>query len=286
MRCFYNARHYDLEIGRFVTADTVTDGPGTIKGWNRYMYVGGNPIMYKDPTGHHGLIGDFLSELLRQTTVNEFGMRTAKIPDEAMVHVEEINNEDGTTEYQVERGHADGANSLPNATRRGTGNPVPNLAYGEIGKENMQAITPRGDRASLVDNAGLAMFIVCTLNCSPTDNIDDATFELIRINTVSWGAEDMGNPTRYIEYERFPLDDDLKVTTKIADESGYFINNDYPTGNGAGGTRPVPPAAYGVNYFNPFIVIDVQPNDQGVTHEHKDFWHPYPSFNKKVVDPE
>ncbi|MES0491849.1 MAG: RHS repeat-associated core domain-containing protein [Leptospirales bacterium] len=51
---YYNARHYDPEIGRFVTADTVTDGPGTIKGWNRYMYVGGNPIMYKDPTGHEG----------------------------------------------------------------------------------------------------------------------------------------------------------------------------------------------------------------------------------------
>ncbi|MES0492116.1 MAG: RHS repeat-associated core domain-containing protein [Leptospirales bacterium] len=49
---YYNARHYDPEIGRFVTADSVTDGPGTIKGWNRYMYVGGNPIMYKDPTGH------------------------------------------------------------------------------------------------------------------------------------------------------------------------------------------------------------------------------------------
>ena len=49
---FYNARHYDPEIARFVTADTVTDGPMTVKGWNRYMYVGGNPIMYKDPTGH------------------------------------------------------------------------------------------------------------------------------------------------------------------------------------------------------------------------------------------
>jgi len=49
-----NARHYDPEIARFVTADTVTDGPETIKGWNRYMYVGGNPIMHKDPTGHFG----------------------------------------------------------------------------------------------------------------------------------------------------------------------------------------------------------------------------------------
>jgi len=54
---FFNARHYDPEIARFVTADTVTDGPMTVKGWNRYMYVGGNPIMYKDPTGHTGESG-------------------------------------------------------------------------------------------------------------------------------------------------------------------------------------------------------------------------------------
>ena len=28
------------------------DGVNTTAGWNRYMYVRGNPIMYKDPTGH------------------------------------------------------------------------------------------------------------------------------------------------------------------------------------------------------------------------------------------
>jgi RHS repeat-associated protein len=59
---FYNARHYDPEIGRFVTADTVIDGEekdenGKIirsdpLGWNRYLYCKGNPIIYKDPTGH------------------------------------------------------------------------------------------------------------------------------------------------------------------------------------------------------------------------------------------
>lgn len=49
---FFNARHYDPEIARFETADSVVDGEFSVKGWNRYMYVGGNPIMYKDPTGH------------------------------------------------------------------------------------------------------------------------------------------------------------------------------------------------------------------------------------------
>ncbi len=50
---YYNARHYDPEIARFVTADNVIDGEMDTQGWNRYSYVKGNPIVYKDPTGHY-----------------------------------------------------------------------------------------------------------------------------------------------------------------------------------------------------------------------------------------
>jgi RHS repeat-associated protein len=50
---FYNARYYDPEIARFVTADTVIDGELSSVGWNRYAYVKGNPVRYKDPTGHY-----------------------------------------------------------------------------------------------------------------------------------------------------------------------------------------------------------------------------------------
>gem|GEM_PF-834735 len=49
---FYNARHYDPEISRFVTADNVIDGEFDTQGWNRYSYTKGNPIIYKDPSGH------------------------------------------------------------------------------------------------------------------------------------------------------------------------------------------------------------------------------------------
>ncbi len=51
---FYNARYYDPEIARFVTADNVVDAGAF--GWNRYMYVSGNPISYKDPSGHFGYL--------------------------------------------------------------------------------------------------------------------------------------------------------------------------------------------------------------------------------------
>jgi len=54
---FYNARHYDPELARFITPDTVIDGQNSAFGWNRYMYVHGNPIMYKDPTGHGKIEG-------------------------------------------------------------------------------------------------------------------------------------------------------------------------------------------------------------------------------------
>ena len=48
---YYNARHYDPEISRFITADSVIDGVYNTQGWNRYSYVKGNPIRYSDPTG-------------------------------------------------------------------------------------------------------------------------------------------------------------------------------------------------------------------------------------------
>ncbi len=57
---YFNARHYDPQVARFVSADTVIDGgPTSTQGWNRYMYVRGNPIKYKDPTGHDAIDGQF-----------------------------------------------------------------------------------------------------------------------------------------------------------------------------------------------------------------------------------
>ncbi len=49
---FYNARYYEAEIGRFITADNIINGEYSTQGWNRFAYVKNNPVRYKDPSGH------------------------------------------------------------------------------------------------------------------------------------------------------------------------------------------------------------------------------------------
>jgi RHS repeat-associated protein len=49
---YYVARWLDPEIGHFVQADTIVPGAGNPAAYNRYGYVGYNPIRYTDPSGH------------------------------------------------------------------------------------------------------------------------------------------------------------------------------------------------------------------------------------------
>ena len=48
---FYKARFYDPVLGRFISPDTIVPNLGNPKSWNRYAYVGNNPIRYNDPSG-------------------------------------------------------------------------------------------------------------------------------------------------------------------------------------------------------------------------------------------
>lgn len=49
---YYNARYYDPQLGVFTTADSQFDEGAGVFGFNRHMYVAGNPVMNTDPTGH------------------------------------------------------------------------------------------------------------------------------------------------------------------------------------------------------------------------------------------
>jgi len=64
---FYNARWYDAQLGRFVSADTIVPNPGNPQGLNRYAYVLGNPLKFRDSTGHayedgYGILWRFTSQ--------------------------------------------------------------------------------------------------------------------------------------------------------------------------------------------------------------------------------
>jgi hypothetical protein len=52
------ARFYDSALGRWLTADTIVPEPGNPQAFNRYAYVGGNPLGFVDPTGHARYGGD------------------------------------------------------------------------------------------------------------------------------------------------------------------------------------------------------------------------------------
>ncbi|MCP5510775.1 MAG: VCBS repeat-containing protein [Leptospiraceae bacterium] len=47
---YYKARYYDPMLGRFLQADSISDG-NNIFGQNLYMYVNGNPMKYRDTSG-------------------------------------------------------------------------------------------------------------------------------------------------------------------------------------------------------------------------------------------
>ncbi|MCA9368332.1 RHS repeat-associated core domain-containing protein [Candidatus Kaiserbacteria bacterium] len=55
---YYNARYYDPEIGHFISPDTLVPDPGSVFGYNRYMYSLGNPLKFNDPSGHCATLED------------------------------------------------------------------------------------------------------------------------------------------------------------------------------------------------------------------------------------
>ena len=47
-----NGRVYDPLLARFTSPDTMTESPFDPQDWNRYSYVGNDPLAFTDPSGH------------------------------------------------------------------------------------------------------------------------------------------------------------------------------------------------------------------------------------------
>jgi RHS repeat-associated protein len=59
---YYNARYYDPEIGRFISADSIVSNPANPQSLNRYSYCLNNPLKYTDPSGHEYTEADQMQE--------------------------------------------------------------------------------------------------------------------------------------------------------------------------------------------------------------------------------
>ena len=64
---YYKARFYDPGLGRFISADDVVQNPIRTQALNRYAYVEGNPIKFRDLAGN-SKIGDFFKDLAKKVS--------------------------------------------------------------------------------------------------------------------------------------------------------------------------------------------------------------------------
>jgi RHS repeat-associated protein len=62
---FFDARYYAPELGRFVQADDRVPDMYNAQSYNRYAYVAGSPVEFRDWSGHKG-IGGFFKDLGRK----------------------------------------------------------------------------------------------------------------------------------------------------------------------------------------------------------------------------
>lgn len=62
---YFDARHYDPEVGRFIQADTMVAGSNgaLASDLNRYAYAGNNPVVFTDPSGRFVFVTVMLTAL-------------------------------------------------------------------------------------------------------------------------------------------------------------------------------------------------------------------------------
>lgn len=67
-----NGRVYDPLLARFTSADPTVTDPMNMQGWNRYSYVGNDPLAFTDPNGFSWLSSFFHSVSRAFTAIGNF----------------------------------------------------------------------------------------------------------------------------------------------------------------------------------------------------------------------
>jgi RHS repeat-associated protein len=90
----YNARIYDPQIGRFMSADTEIPDTHNTQSYNRYTYVENGPLSYEDPTGNVGfrLTGPTMGVTVETWTIttgpySQFSIRIVTDADDGLVWI-------------------------------------------------------------------------------------------------------------------------------------------------------------------------------------------------------
>ena len=79
-----NGPVYDPAIGRFMSADPYVNGASATQEWNRYGYVGNNPLAYTDPSGYFQR-GDSLASLVKAIDPRNSGQPIEVVLEEVVV---------------------------------------------------------------------------------------------------------------------------------------------------------------------------------------------------------
>jgi len=70
----YNARYYNPQLGRFISADSIVPNLGNPQDLNRYSYVANNPLKFTDPAGHRPECGSYIGECSSDTYYRGFSV--------------------------------------------------------------------------------------------------------------------------------------------------------------------------------------------------------------------
>jgi RHS repeat-associated protein len=73
-----NGRIYDANLGRFLSADPTLQFPDNLQDYNRYSYVGNNPLRYTDPSGY-SWVGKILGKIKSFSRKYHVGIATVNI---------------------------------------------------------------------------------------------------------------------------------------------------------------------------------------------------------------